>query len=595
MGNVTINIKNCGCGGGKSSGGGSSGGGATGGYNELGDPNQGPPEGYAFPTSGLSDRQCKMAVWIYDWIEAGLTWFGTTTSGGATLNLVRYFTADAIPSGLRGPLRIAIEAAVGGIIGLLVTGGNPVGAGVLGVLSIAITEAIISAWTFVDTKFFYQDKIANIIPKIQVLKSDLICALAQANSGEDAKQKLTDFIDDVDGLSPDEELFLLGLIPDSFLTMLYFEPDWWPSFDDDYLAGITTACCGGAVNDTPITPGSAESCQASYYIIQQLVATMQAVADTSGIWYNWNPFDNDRPEIYEWLDSNLATPRKIKERAFSYSSFLNSITEITYSKFFLNVHLADLTEFSDFADYINGDVATLTAALQAAADTTEAYNALQPLRDWITTNIEPGDSVVADYMQQALDALITPPTDKPGILDLLFFQDADLANYALIECAGGGGGSGYLTAILEVNITKTPSDIIDENQILGAEDSADDTGGMRVSSRADGTFGDVVGDFGQVHNGAIGLELLIRGYSQYESYRFIETVSFQVKENLGDEWTSVGLIYMNQSHWADGVWKWRSVSFAARNVRYCRLVFNRGQSLGVTGYRWFDALKVVTE
>lgn len=430
MANVTINIKNCGCCGGTKT---------TGDedrppFNEPGDPNSpgGPPEGFSFPTSGLSDRQCKMAVWLYDWLETMVDTLGNTTIGGHALTLAKLAISGAIlrviASGLAG--------VIGFVIGLVITPGLDPGDAVIGIVSTAVAWSILTGLTAASTAYLTQPAYKSALPIIQTNKSEIICQLAQAESATQAQQRLESVL--AEEFDPAQYVTILSFVPDTLLTMLFFSADWWPSFDDDYLAGITTTCCGGAINDTPITPGSAESCQASYYIVQQLAATMEAVADTSGIWYNWNPFDNDRPEIYEWLENNLATPRKIRDRAFSYSSFLNSVTEITYSKFFLNVHFADLSEFQDFADYINGDVATLTAALQAANDTTEAYTALQPLRDWITTNIAPNDSVVADYMQDALDALIKVPDGRPGILDLLLLQDADLAFYELAECDGGG-------------------------------------------------------------------------------------------------------------------------------------------------------------
>lgn len=586
MPNITINIKNCGCCGGSSSGGTAT----KPFFNEPGDPNSpaGPPDGFSTPTSGLNDRQCKMAVWLYDWLETSVDTLGNTATGGAVLTALKFakyspFAQYLVPT---------IAAFISFVVTLFAIPGIGPDDAAGSFMAWGIAYALVSGVANVEASKITQPTFQSALPIIQANKTEIICQLAQATSATDAQARLESALSGK--LEVDQQILTLSFTPDMLLNMLFFSADWWPSFDEDYLAGIAETCCGGYVNDEPITPGSTQSCQAANYIVDKLASTFYSVYQLRGVWTNFNPFDDNRETIYSRLEGYTLADPKIKARAYSYSAFLSSITEYIYSQYGIFVfNPIDLTRWFDLSIYFFTNHDALVAALQAAADISEAYDVFDDTRTWLddVANIE---EEFQPYILAALDALIKPPTDKAGILDLLFHQDADLANYAVSECGGGGGGSDYLSTIVETNIFKQPASITDQNELLGAEDSADDDGGMFVDSAADHNFAYVIGDFGEVHNNAIELQLRVRGSTQWQSWRLLDHVEFAVSEDNVD-YLTVGSAYINQTYYTDGVWRWVNVSFAAVNVRYVKLTFNRGQAYGYYGKRWFDACKVVTE
>lgn len=435
MGNVTINIKNCGCGGGKSSPTSPT----TPPFNDdLGDPNNpsGPPDGWQLSTSGLDDRQCKTAVWLYDWLEIILDFLGTTAVGAVIVALLKHSSIfSAFPL-----LQQALLTAVPTILALL-AGPDPSDAAVAWI-AWGISGAIVTSLAGLQTELITRPLIVDALAKIQPHKDEIICQLSRATNAEQASQVLTDTLDNIDGLTPEQEGVVLSFMPPQFFNLLFFTSDQWESFDDDYLSNITTVCCGDYTDGDPVVAGSVQQCSASWYIIDKLAETALAVYETRGTWMNYNWFNNDRPSVYNWLENNLATPRKIKERAFDYGAFINSVTDYTFNAFvtFGLYRYTWMDYWNDLNQYLTTNADTLTAALRAATNPQEAYDALQPVRDWITANLA-NDQDAQTYMLQALDDLIRIRDDQKGILDLLFFQDADLANYALDkDCSPGASG-----------------------------------------------------------------------------------------------------------------------------------------------------------
>lgn len=564
MANITINIKNCGC------GGSTSGGTTTPTTPPIDDgwadpsSTSGPPDGFFEPTSGLDDRQCKMAVWLYDWLEANLTFYGTTTTGAVALGVIRNLTTvgNVLPG-----LAQALFTVIAVIIGLL----NGPGLTDIAIAFIAwgVAGALIASLAGAQTGLITQPLIQDALPKIEAYKSEIICQLSRATDALSAYLTFQTTIEGISDLTFEQKGLAKGFMFRGFFNMLFYTSDYWPTFDEDYLAGITTTCCGGYVSDDPVEANSMQHCQASWYIVEQLAAAMMAVYDTAGWWGNANPFDDDRPDIYAWLETNLATPPKIKERAYNYQTYLNAITEFTYTEFFLWLpsHASDMTEFYDFAQYLYTNADTLTAALLTATDTTEAYNALQPLRDWITTNIT--DSDAQTWMLAALDALIKPRIDGDGLLDLLFRQDPDLAYYATDKCTSGSD-AGYLTAIDSVTPASTAT-ITDEAYLIGASDDL----GMYIKDSGDNTVSVVEGDFGQVYENAIKLEIRVQSDTLASAKRRINYVKFYVKEAVEDDWTDLGLTTFEGSDLDNGAWTIRGVTFNSLNIRYVKMYFVR--------------------
>ena len=79
--------------------------------------------------------------------------------------------------------------------------------------------------------------------------------------------------------------------------------------------------------------------------------------------------------------------------------------------------------------------AALEGLLRDALDINDAYSAVYNLLDtWIEQNVT--DTTLAGYMRGAIDAIIKPAEGgNQGLLNLMFYQDSDLAFYKQTECA----------------------------------------------------------------------------------------------------------------------------------------------------------------
>lgn len=351
-----------------------------------------------------------------------------TTTGGHILTLVR--GSRWVPLGKY--LVPVISGALATLFGLLAIP-EPSDA-ITGIMAGGIVYGLIYGLEGVATDQITQPSLQDALPKIQAIQDDIICQLSRATGPEDAKAKLETVLEA--SLSQEQEAMVLGFAFNGILNILFYTPDWWPSFDDDYLAGITTTCCGDYTDGDPITPGSVQQCQASHYILDQLAATFQAASDElNSNNLSINPFWNDKSDIYNQIKNDLDIPAKMQERATSYVAFLNAVTEIYYDQFtFTTAQIGDVG-FSGLADYMTTNKASLIADLQAAIDQAAAFTSLYgSLTGWIDANVTDVD--YQNWMKQSVAALITP-TNRDDVMDLLFLQDSDLVGYAFGDCGGG--------------------------------------------------------------------------------------------------------------------------------------------------------------
>jgi len=222
-------------------------------------------------------------------------------------------------------------------------------------------------------------------------------------------------------------------VPNAFFTMLFFTADWWDSFDDDALSSIASTCCGDYVDGDPVVAESVQHCQASYWIINQLVDIFNSAADAlNTVYTDLNPFYNDKSDIYNTLHADFEISEKAKERMTSYPAFINALTEIFYSQTVIGTSLIIDPGFAALAAYIESEKATLTAGLRAEDNETDAFTYLySTLVIWIDANIP--NTQTATWVKQALAATITPQLGD-NFLNVLFSQDADLIGYAGAEC-----------------------------------------------------------------------------------------------------------------------------------------------------------------
>lgn len=584
--NITINLKNCGCCGGEASPNGSQ----DVPFNDLGDPANpsGPPEGYSDPGTSIEDRQCKMAVWLYSWVEWSVDSLANSTTGNTLLGVLK--ASAVLPLGTI-ILPIVIGIVTTGISAIL-TGPDPTEA-VIFYMSWGITSAILISLAAIPTVNITVPLLQDALPIIQGKKDDIICSMSTAQSAQQARINLERSLADTD-LSISQKALVLAFLPNFFFTMLFFKPDWWPSFDTDELTPITDTCCGGFIDGDPVTPASVEHCQSSYFIVDKLAQTFYAVHEQFGLWVgDLNPFNDDRGIIFDNVQESLVIPPKVKELAADYRGFEWSVTEVIYAATYSlipNGGLAVDPGYDDLADYITNNRAALVTLLQAEANVTDAYDAIKADLDaWIDANIT--NANVAADVKTSLDALISPVNDPPSLMGLLFSQDSDVSGYALADCQVAGAGH-YLTAIDMITPFGTYVSHEDEAELLGVEDDLF----LQIGSAEQQISHYVDADFGQVYNDAIQLDLRLKSPNTASSGRRYYWISFSVKEAVNDPWVGVGTAYVNQTDLDDLDWHWRSVAFSARNVRYVRMTLSRGtNAFGWWGYMHLDALKVCVE
>lgn len=451
MTNVTINIQNnCGCGCGDSSGGGSGGAGIIDvPWEEIPSPTgpDGPPAGY-IEASSLTDRQCRSAVFNYSWAyyltdnlantTVGQTFLWFASSEG-TPALVKYIVASVL-----GPLITAVIAA-------LITAGIEISDTVIGPITYVVSAGIYVYLTYLISTFgLTVASLQDTLTKLPAAKDNLICALAKAPDAAAAKANLEQVVSTpAYGFTTAQQNWIIGICA-TMAPLLYYTPEWWPSFDTETLASISPNCCGTFVEGSLIGPGSDEGCQTAWYIVDQLVAALNGVQSfyakyTSLGWGpNWMPFNNDTIEIAEILQTNAADyiPAKVLSKAPNPGGFYDGVAGYinvqTFGKPWLWV--AD-SNWGNLAAYLSSQAATIRTGLRNALDVSDCYDAVSvPLFAWIDANV--ADADLQGHMKNGIDGLIKPLTGRPGILNLMFYQDADVAFYAVDDCAAGGDPAG---------------------------------------------------------------------------------------------------------------------------------------------------------
>lgn len=434
MANITINIKNCGCGGGTTART------PTAPTEEIpedgwSDPTSpaGPPEGWAEPASGITDRQCKVSVWLYDWWETNMDFFGNDTTGGVVVSTIKVTSLISIPFVQR-----AILAALPTLVGLL-SGPDPSDV-VLGRISWGIAGAIVSALGTVDSEYITQPLIRDTLEKVQPHQDEIICQVSKATDAFQAYNAFVRTIESIDGLIYEQKQMAKAFMPRILFNHLFHTADYWPSFDDDYLAGITTTCCGDYTDGEPVVAGSDQACSAATYIVEQLVALFKTTGEVGySIWRS----DLDRYSTFEdayreYIQQNLTGYQKIKELTNwnSYLSYLAKHVYLNRGYIFQLVDVQTLWEYHD-ASALFATSDNLSARLRArrseaidalftAADKSAAYTALDAILDAEIDLIDT-DEQIRPPMKSAIEALINPNQSK--LLDLLFTQDSDLLAY----------------------------------------------------------------------------------------------------------------------------------------------------------------------
>ncbi|MCG3207805.1 MAG: hypothetical protein FOGNACKC_01405 [Anaerolineae bacterium] len=450
MTNVTINIQNnCGCGCGDSSGGGSGGAGIIDvPWEEIPSPTgpEGPPAGY-LQGSSLSDRQCRSAVFNYSWLYYLTDNLANTTIGRAFLD----FATSNLPGIVKTVVLGLLFPLITAVIEALTTAGIEISDIVLPAITFVISSGIYLGLLYlISTYGITENSLQDILTKLPAAKDNLICALAKAPDAAAAKANLEQVVSTpAYGFTSAQQNWIIGICA-TMAPLLYYTPEWWPSFDTETLASISPNCCGTFVEGALIGAGSDEGCQTAWYIVDQLVAALNGVQNFYN-WYwnsagiNWNLLDNDAPEITDILAQNASTyiPAKVLSKAPNRAAFHENVGNyigLTTRGLLYPLYYADDYNWQNAAAYLTSQAATLRTGLRNALDVSDCYAAVSvPLFAWIDANV---DADLKQYMKTAIDGLIKPLTGRPGILNLMFYQDADVAFYAVDDCTGGGDPAG---------------------------------------------------------------------------------------------------------------------------------------------------------
>ena len=445
---VTINIQNnCCCGGGAGSGGGSvtPGGGDTiidVPWEQIPPPDgvDGPLLGYG-PAAVVDDRQCKVAIFNYWWVYYMTDKLANTTEGALFVSLA---SNDVIPSGVKQTLALILLPVIGFVFGSLATPGIEISdilSGSLG--SIIVTALLLPLVYFISTRNVTVPLLQDALTTLPQVKDRYICALSKTSDPGLTKKAIENVLSDPEyNLSTTQQEWL-SWIASTMAQLLYYSADWWPSFDDETLSSITANCCGSFIDGQAQLPSGTEGCQTAWYIIDKLVAALNGIQNywnwdwqTNGI--NWT---SDADEETERVAQNLNStyiPFKLLDKASNLPAFYRAIGQYINAQTYGFASLGSIFDYnwSNLADHLSANGQSVHTAMQAALDIGDAYEAVyNPLEAWLDTNVT--DTDLNTYMKNAINGLIQPTGSTGDYLNMLFYQDADLATYAATNCGGG--------------------------------------------------------------------------------------------------------------------------------------------------------------
>lgn len=388
-----------------------------------------PPEGYSI-ASGIEDRQCRVAIWLYDFLYYSADRLGNTTEGYILLTTLKTVSAGSALQFILRPLVVAILGAMG----VTFPPSSPVVA--------LIGFAIVSAWAAPTTETYTQKLFQDMALIIQKRQNDIICALSKASEPYAAEKALDRIFEEEPELSTAQKTLLQAFSNNTMLKILFWKPDWWPSFDEDYLTGITANCCGSFIDGQPLLPSGVEGCQTAWWITDKLIATIQGVQSFYSDHVRFSLADTD--QFLEWVEEKQTTyfPIKVIEKATSKDLFFSCVAGYTDMQSTTNpayqlLALFDTT-WGELATNLTSQHGSIRTGLQAALSEQDVYNALyNPIEAWVTANIT--DVQLGQFITNGVKGLIAPTGNDNSFCNMMFFQDADLSFYADADCSGSGG------------------------------------------------------------------------------------------------------------------------------------------------------------
>lgn len=429
---ININIKNCCC----------TGGGTSDGVIEvpteiLPDPTgiEGPPEGFG-PPSSISDRQCKVAVFLYQWLY---WWLDAAINSAPGLILTNLLVSE-VPFVIRAVLVAILTPVVNAALVSIVTAGPDISDVVLGPISAVLSIPLAySLANLIASHKFTIPVIEDVLTKIPDYEDQIICKLSQAENQSEAYAELEKVLREAE-FSEAQIALVLALMPGYIFGLLYWSADWWPSFDDETLASITDTCCGLLEPGYPLLPGSVTRCNTANYVFDLLVETFGIIADyTEGYWDFAFDFQLDlEEETIGWLESGLELPPKVKATAYSLNQFYRQLARYMVSVFQNlpgGISYVDDTTFSGLVEYFGNNAESIICSLYVALNAGEASGALldEIAAYLLTTGLS---SEAQIYINGAMVGILHA---DGNFINILFEQDSDVLGYVgSVACDGCG-------------------------------------------------------------------------------------------------------------------------------------------------------------
>jgi len=430
---ININIKNCCC----------CGGSTTGTERVTGDiwpdpsSNEGPPGGY-LEAGEIDDRQCKVAIFLYEWIYWLLDALVNTTPGNWAVN----FLNSAAGSILRQYFATVFGAIITGALFSVATAGPDISDIVTGPLSGVFAGIIISY--FVEVFRSHNITIPllqDILDKMPDYRDRIICEMAHATNYSEVYTRLETVLDDEMGMTDGQRAIFFASIPPQLLQLLYWSAEWWPSFETETLPSITETCCGLLEPGYPLLPGSVTRCQASNYVLFQFMLLLQQTGDyVNGYWDSWYDLQLDfEAEAFDDIQANIndIVPRKIRETAYSLTQFERYLAKYVTDGWLSWNPLENYldTTFSDFVDQLETNAEDIVCGLYTALNASQAATVLTDEIDTFLATTELTEAQQNNF-KTALLGIISGEGDFIG---LLFTQDSDILGFPTeVECDGCG-------------------------------------------------------------------------------------------------------------------------------------------------------------
>jgi hypothetical protein len=421
---VNVNIKNCNCSGGSGSGSDSGSSSGTDVFDgDLGQSADQPPQGYS--QSEVSDRECKTAVWIYDWVHnwldfmSGSAWFVAL--------IIATFANATVGRYIVRPLASAIGTAIGAVAALIGTPGLDPTDPVTILIARATAEFMVENAINYGANELTQTMVESSVSTFEDNRDAFICAIARGGNPNAAASNLETLLA---AEFPSPIQWLIFNLSQVFLNLAYFSANWWPGFEDE-ISGITETCCGGLVNGNPITPGSTQACTGANFVLDNLVSTL-TTADSYVQNYSrtvYNGVTASEAIMLSNVQSSFVVPANISSKAWSWPLCQAELARYMWAKLGGDSWLTpgpgvNTWEMGRLGADLQVNIAV--CELRDAETPQAAYELLAAQIDaWLTAEVT--DQDLSSHIRLFCQGLIHPAGAFVGVL---FAESADLAGFA---------------------------------------------------------------------------------------------------------------------------------------------------------------------